>query len=226
MYLFHVFQSRQTASRWRKESDDPTCYPRRNVSTPTRSISIAKLFKKTKEEFEKDEKEFSAARDLMHICLPPPFHLKSLHKKCHQISLGIQATLYLRTVNRIGLISYFPKNLFLSLPDFQRWIKSFCVRSSRLDCSCKGPKGQIYFPKDLTLCVQNPEESGFSSIKMAHIFCQINMKALHCPSSFMSQHNLYVSCFAVSVPSTKAVRGERSRRHPKAKTKEMFGFLQ
>ena len=153
MYLFHVFQSRQTASRWRKESDDPTCYPRRNVSTPTRSISIAKLFKKTKEEFEKDEKEFSAARDLMHICLlPPPFHLKSLHKKCHQISLGIQATLYLRTVNRIGLISYFPKKPFLSLPDFQRWIKSFCVRSSRLDCSCKGPKGQIYFPKDLTLC--------------------------------------------------------------------------
>ena len=41
---------------------------------------------------------------------------------------------------------------FFCFPDFQRWIKSFCVRSSRLDCSCKGPKGQIYFPKDLTLC--------------------------------------------------------------------------
>ena len=115
------------------------------------------------------------------------------------------ATLYHRNVNRIGLISKFPKVFFCILLCFHRWIKALCAK---LDW--KGPKGQsvLYFPKDSTFC-----RLGFSSIKMAY-FLPNQYESLALSFSFFHEptQSLRKLLCSISATRTKA-RGERSRRH-------------
>jgi len=86
-----------------------------------RSICIAKLFKETKEE-EKDEKEILCIHIHIHYTTYhhlSSFHLKSLHKKMSPNFPWDLATLYHRNVNRIGLISKFPKVFSVFCYDFK-----------------------------------------------------------------------------------------------------------
>lgn len=107
-----------------------------------RSICIAKLFKETKEE-EKDEKEILCIHILIHYTTYhhlSSFHLKSLHKKMSPNFPWDLATLYHRNVNRIGLISKFPK-VFLYSVMISKVDKKLCVRS----WTGKAQKAKVYY---------------------------------------------------------------------------------